>query len=80
MGIESQRVRGEHVLAASNEPEDLPLDRPLTVRLGSSRQVMIPKKIYDRAGLAPGDFLEVELRGGKIVYTPKVLVDKDGGA
>jgi AbrB family looped-hinge helix DNA binding protein len=51
--------------------------RPSTVKLGVSRQVMIPKKIYEEAGLTPGDFLEVELHDGKIVFTPKVLVDKD---
>src|SRR5690606_35124705 len=46
------------------------------VKVGASRQVMIPKKIYDQSGLAPGDFLEVAWESGRIVLTPKVLVDK----
>ena len=37
---------------------------------------MIPKKIHDRLNLSPGDYLEVELRGNKVVFTPKALVDK----
>ena len=31
------------------------------VKIGVSRQVVIPKKIHDKLGLAPGDYLEVEL-------------------
>lgn len=46
------------------------------VKLGVSRQVVIPKKIHDQLGLHPGDYLEVELRSGKVVFTPKALVDK----
>jgi AbrB family looped-hinge helix DNA binding protein len=78
--MESSRAQSQRDAESIAEADALHMDRPLTVRLGSSRQVMIPKKIYDRAGLSPGDFLEVELRGGKIVYTPKILVDKGGGA
>lgn len=47
-----------------------------TVKIGVSRQVVIPKKIHDRLGLAPGDYLEVELDRGKVVMTPKALVEK----
>ena len=46
------------------------------VKLGVSRQVVIPKKIHDRLGLAPGDDLEVELKKGRVVMTPKTLVEK----
>jgi AbrB family looped-hinge helix DNA binding protein len=46
------------------------------VKLGRSRQVVIPKKIHDALGLAPGDYLEVELRENRVVFTPKTLVDK----
>jgi AbrB family looped-hinge helix DNA binding protein len=46
------------------------------VKIGASRQVVIPKKIHDKLGLAPGDYLEVELHEGKVVLTPKVFVDK----
>ena len=44
-----------------------------TVKLGPSRQVVIPKKIHDRLRLAPGDFLEVRLEDGHIILTPKSL-------
>lgn len=46
------------------------------VKLGQSRQVVIPKKIHDALGLIPGDYLEVELRANKVIFTPKMLVDK----
>lgn len=47
------------------------------VKIGVSRQVVIPKKIHDELGLAPGDYLKVEVDKGKVVLTPKALVDKD---
>lgn len=46
------------------------------VKVGVSRQVVIPKKIHDELGLAPGDYLEVELRGNQLILTPKTLIDK----
>ena len=46
------------------------------VKIGASRQVVIPKRIYDQLGLAPGDYLEVELNDGRLTFTPKTLVDK----
>lgn len=46
------------------------------MKVGVSRQVVIPKKIHDELGLAPGDYLEVELRGNQLVLTPKTLIDK----
>ena len=46
------------------------------VKLGVSRQVVIPKKIHDQLGLTPGDYLEVELKQGRVVMTPKTLVEK----
>jgi AbrB family looped-hinge helix DNA binding protein len=48
-----------------------------TVKLGTSRQIVIPKKLYDELGLEAGDYLEVELyEGGKLLVTPKELVDQ----
>lgn len=48
-----------------------------TVKLGTSRQMVIPKKLYDALGLAPGDYLEVELyKDNRLLVTPKELVDK----
>ena len=48
-----------------------------TVKLGRSRQIVIPKNLYDALGLAPGDYLEVELyKDNRLLVTPKELVDK----
>ncbi len=46
------------------------------VKIGVSRQVVIPKKIHDQLGLRPGDYLEVELKKNRVVMTPKSLVEK----
>jgi AbrB family looped-hinge helix DNA binding protein len=48
----------------------------LAVKIGVSRQVVIPKKIHDHLGLVPGDYLEVALDGDRVVMTPKALVEK----
>lgn len=47
------------------------------VKLGTSRQVVIPKKLHDELELAPGDYLDVTLEHGRLVFTPKRLVDRD---
>ncbi len=46
------------------------------VKVGVSRQIAIPKKIHDQLGLAPGDYLEVELRDNRLILTPKTLIEK----
>jgi len=46
------------------------------VKIGVSRQVVIPKKIHDELGLHPGDYLEVGVQGHQVVLTPKTLVEK----
>ncbi|MCY4431883.1 MAG: AbrB/MazE/SpoVT family DNA-binding domain-containing protein, partial [Rhodospirillales bacterium] len=51
-------------------------EAPTAVKLGVSRQVVIPKKLHDRLGLKPGDYLEVEDQQGKVVMTPKTLIDR----
>jgi AbrB family looped-hinge helix DNA binding protein len=48
-----------------------------TVKIGKSRQVVIPKVIHDQLGLKPGDILEVKLRKNQVVFTPKELVDRE---
>ena len=47
-----------------------------TVKIGVSRQVVIPKRLFDDLGLRPGDYLEVTLRDGSLLLTAKTLVDK----
>src|SRR5438445_6661301 len=46
------------------------------VKIGVTRQVVIPKKLHDQLGLVPGDYLEVELEGDHLVFTPKALIEK----
>jgi AbrB family looped-hinge helix DNA binding protein len=46
------------------------------VKIGVSRQVAIPKRIHDQLGLEPGDYLEVELQGDRVILTPKALIEK----
>ncbi len=48
----------------------------IAVKIGVSRQVVIPKKIHDRLGLAPGDYLQVELKGDKVIMTPQAFIEK----
>ena len=44
------------------------------VKIGVSRQVVIPKKVHSKLGLSSGEYLEVEVKGRQIVLTPKTLV------
>lgn len=46
------------------------------VKVGASRQVIIPKKVYEELGLAAGDYLDVRVRDGNLLMSPKTLVDK----
>ena len=47
------------------------------VKIGVSRQVVIPKVMYERLGLIPGDYLEVRVyQGSRLLMTPKTLVNK----
>ncbi|MGH7836405.1 MAG: AbrB/MazE/SpoVT family DNA-binding domain-containing protein [Candidatus Binataceae bacterium] len=46
------------------------------MKLGASRQVVIPKRIHDRLGLRHGDYLEVNLERDGVVFRPKALVEK----
>ena len=41
------------------------------IRLGRSRQVVIPKKMSDNLGLVPGDYIELTQHGKMIVLTPR---------
>ncbi len=52
------------------------LARRSNVKVGVSRQVAIPKRIHDQLGLAPGDYLQVELKGDKVIMTPQAMIEK----
>jgi AbrB family looped-hinge helix DNA binding protein len=47
------------------------------VKVRTNRQVTIPKAIFDELGLKEGDFVEVSLQEGRILITPKRLVDPE---
>ena len=47
------------------------------VKVMKRRQVVIPKELFDTLHLEVGDYLEVKLDGGTLVYVPKKLVDRD---
>ena len=40
-------------------------------------QVSIPKEIRDRMSIEQGDYIEMSVRDGEIVMTPKKLIDAD---
>jgi AbrB family looped-hinge helix DNA binding protein len=49
----------------------------LAVKVGVSRQIVIPKRLSDQLDLAPGDYLEVRVyQGSSLLMTPMSLVDK----
>ena len=46
------------------------------VKIGTSRQVAIPKKLYEQLHLDAGEYLEVEVKKDKLVLTPKAFIEK----
>lgn len=44
-----------------------------TVRLSSKGQLVIPKKVRERLGIASGAVLDVRLEGESVVLTPRRL-------
>ena len=46
------------------------------LKIGVSRQVAIPKKMYEELNLSPGDYLEAEVQNNRIVLTPKIFIEK----
>jgi AbrB family looped-hinge helix DNA binding protein len=46
------------------------------VKIGANRQIIIPKKAFEALGLASGDYLDVAVKDGSLVMSPKTLVDK----
>lgn len=47
------------------------------VKVGRSRQVTIPKKLFEELQLEEGDYVEVELKRDQLILTPKELIDRD---
>lgn len=48
-----------------------------TVKAGKSRQVVIPKEIWDEMDFSPGEYFDVKVVKGNLVLVPKKLVDRD---
>ena len=47
------------------------------VKVGKSRRVVIPKRIWDKLQLRAGDYFEVTVKQGTIAFTPRRLVERD---
>ncbi|HXP83147.1 MAG TPA: AbrB/MazE/SpoVT family DNA-binding domain-containing protein [Bryobacteraceae bacterium] len=48
----------------------------LTARIQPNGQVTIPIRLRNQAGLCKGDLVEFSLRGGKIIITRKLEIDR----
>ena len=46
------------------------------VKIGPKHQVTIPKEVFDKLHLKPGDILEAIAQGGKIIMIPRQLTVK----
>lgn len=47
------------------------------VKIRANRQVAIPKRLFDEAGLREGGFVEITRNKGRIVINPRASVDPD---
>lgn len=47
------------------------------VKVGRSRQVTIPKRLFEELELKEGDYVEVERKGNRLILTPKEMIDRD---
>ena len=46
------------------------------VQVREKAQITIPSKIRKALGIKKGDYLEAEVEDNKIVFVPKILIDK----
>ena len=53
------------------------MNTQIAVKLGTSRQVVIPKIIHDELDLSPGDYLSVEKHGKNILFKPQIIGDRE---
>lgn len=47
------------------------------VKVKEKYQVTLPASVRQKAGLAVGDLLEIEVKGKKITLTPKSIIDRE---
>jgi AbrB family looped-hinge helix DNA binding protein len=48
----------------------------MTTRIQHKGQVTIPTRVREQAGLSKGDLVEFSFQRGKIVITPKLVIDR----
>lgn len=48
-----------------------------TRKIQRHRQITIPKEMFEKLGLAKGDFVELIKKDNRLVVVPQKLVDKD---
>ena len=46
------------------------------VKVQHKGQVTIPARLRTQAGISEGDLVEASLNNGKIIFTPKVVIDR----
>ncbi len=47
------------------------------VTVKNKYQVVIPRRVREKLGITRGDILEAKAERGKIIYTPKAILDRD---
>ena len=47
------------------------------VKITRSRQMTIPKELFDELELHQGDYVEITRRGDQLIVRPKVVMDRD---
>ena len=52
------------------------MNTQIAVKIGTSRQVVIPKRIHDELQLSSGDYLAVERQGQNILFKPQIIGDR----
>lgn len=63
------------LLSAAGYP-DFHTSMNTTTRIQHKGQVTIPTRVREQAGLSKGDLVEFSFQRGKIVITPKVVIDR----
>ena len=48
-----------------------------STRIGPKHQITIPREAFERLGLQPGDFLEVQVHGDTLYLVPQKLIPRD---
>ena len=53
------------------------MDLQNTATAGTSKQVIVPRKLYKELGLRRGEYLKVERHGRELVLKPKTFINKE---